>query len=176
MAAPIYSQEQVSAMIATPKSVKHDAWQERSAGRAGTAELRDRIPAHPIDESDLTEFVIETCRCIARGEASFTLFGKLAGYPEQALCRYEVQICRHANPKWFLPSMIGPRVLHKHVYSERAIREDWTWDKCAEPLKQHSRPRRKLTLQQCIDRLAPIFLQETNVKIHDADSMGLFGR
>src|SRR5438128_428070 len=118
MAAPIYSQQQVSALIALPKFVKYDEWQNRFDGRSTPDEERKRLKAHPVDATDSTEFVIETCKCIARGEASFTLFGKLIGYPEHPLCRYEVQISRHSNPKWFPPSMIGPRVLHKHVYNE----------------------------------------------------------
>jgi len=67
-------------------------------------------------------------------------------------------------------------VPHKYVYNERAIREDWPWDKCAEPLKLKSRPRKKLSIQQCIDWIAPIFLNDTHVEIHDPDSMELFGR
>lgn len=176
MAAAVYSQEQVSAMIAAPKYVQHEAWDKRTEGRAGTDEVRNRIRAFPKDDQDLTEFAIEACRCIARGEASFTLFGKLIGYPEEPLCRYEVQLVRHTNPRWFSPLVVGPRILHKHVYNERAIREGWMWDKCAEPLRQKSTPRRRLSLQQCIDRIAPIFLKETNVEIYDPDSMSLFGR
>jgi len=116
MAAPIYTQAQVAAMIATPKYVPHDAWNGRSEGREGTDEVRNRIEAHPIDENDSTQFLIERCRCAARGEASFTLFGRLSEYVQQPLCRYEIQICRHSNPKWFSgPSYISARVPHKHV-------------------------------------------------------------
>lgn len=177
MAAPIYTQAQVAAMIATPKYVPHDAWNGRSEGREGTDEVRNRIEAHPIDENDPTQFLIERCRCAARGEASFTLFGRLAEYVQQPLCRYEIQICRHSNPKWFSgPSYISARVPHKHVYNERAILEGWTWDKCAEPLKLNSQPKKKLSVEQCINWIAPIFLKEIHLEIHDPESNGLFGR
>lgn len=152
----------------------YDAWQNRYDGRSGTDEVRNRIKARPVDGDDLTDFTIEICRCVARQEASFTLFGKLVGYPDSPLCRYETQLCRHTNPKWFPPSVIPSRMLHRHVYNERAIREDWTWDKCAEPLKLKSVPKRKLSLQQSIDRLAPEFLKDTKIEIHDPDSASLF--
>jgi hypothetical protein len=177
MAAPIYTQDQVAAMIAMPKYVEHDAWEKRFDGRLGNDEERNRIKAQPADEKDLTEFVIEICRCIARGEASFTLFGKLLGYTEHPLCRYEIQCSRHTNPKWFSPSMFGSFIPHKHIYNERAVREDYSWDKCAEPLRMSlPRKKRKLTITQWIDRIGPHFLKDANIEISDPRAMPLFGR
>jgi hypothetical protein len=174
MAAPVYLQQQIVAMIATPKRVDYNAWQNRYEGRAKQTEERSRIEASPIDENDLTEFEIETCRCPAREEASFTLFGKLIGCPQEPLCRYEVQWCRHTNPRWFPPAYIGLRELHKHVYNERAIRENWPWDKCAELLNVKKKPKKQLSLQQCIERLGGIFLDETHTTIDDPASRDLF--
>ncbi|MDP9172891.1 MAG: hypothetical protein M3O30_03385 [Planctomycetota bacterium] len=167
VAAPIYSQQQVTAMLKTPKVVEHDAWENRFDGRKSTEEARVRIPVSPEDDADLTVFAIESCKCIVRGEVSFTLFGKMLEYPEHALCRYEMQLCRHNNPKWFPPSFISSRALHKHVYNERAIRDDMPWDKCAELLNLKKRPRRKLSLQQAIDLITPIFINEIRLEIHD---------
>lgn len=167
------------AMIALPKFVSYSAWQDRfdnvgvKDGRESALEWRPRVKAHPQNDLDLTEFVIETCRCPSRKEASFTLFGKLAGYPEQPLCRYEIQICRHNNPKWFPPPTVMPWVLHKHVYNERAIREGHPWDKCAEPILKKM-PRNKLSLQQAMDRLSGIFLTETVVSVESPETNDLF--
>jgi hypothetical protein len=158
-------------MLKLPKHVEHDAWQNRHDGRSGD---RPRIKASPNDRTNLTEFTIEIFKCAARGEASFTLLGRPSGYPEHALCRYEIQLVRHTNPKWFEPVFIGPRALHKHVYNERAIREDFPWDKCAEPLALKSHPRRRLSLEQAINRIAPIFLKELCVEILDRDTMSMF--
>lgn len=178
MAAPIYLQEQVSAMMATPKHVEHDEWQKRFEGRAGNDEERNRIKVYPNDEKDSTEFVVETCRCIARGEASFTLFGKLIGYTEHPLCRYEIQISPHRNPKWFPPTMFGSLVPHRHIYNERAIREDHSWDRCAEPLKELAVPKKgkKFSVQQWIDRIGPIFVKDVRLDVADPDADPLFGR
>ena len=176
MAAPLYSQAQVAKLIAMPKFVPHDEWEKRTDGRPGPEE-RQRIRAYPVDESDLTEFHIERCKWVARGEASFTLLCKLVGYPEEALCRYEIQLATHRNPKWFPPAYVGKRVPHKHVYNERAMREFGAWDKCATPLVFKPAPKRKMSLQQYIDRMiAPEFLKDVHVDIHDPDSMGLFYR
>lgn len=163
-------------MMKMPKLVPHDAWQNRFEGRKTTDEMRDRVPCTPLDESDLTEFCIEICHCPARGEASFTLFGKLNGYTDHPLCRYETQIGRHVNPKWIDPYFIGAGILHRHVYNERALREGWPWDKCAEPLKLTKVPKRKLSLQQAIDQMTPIFLRDLEIEIHDPDVNVLFGR
>jgi hypothetical protein len=171
MAAPIYSQEQVQRMLLVPKIVSHDEWENRFAGRQSPDEQRDRIKASPADADDLTEFWIEICRCAVRSEASFTMAAKLLEYPEHALCRYEVQLGSHTNPKWFTPHFVDRRALHKHIYNERAIREGFTWDKCAEPVKQ---PKRKLSFQQAIDHLTPIFLEELRIEIHDPNVRGLF--
>jgi hypothetical protein len=173
MAAPIYSQAQVDRMIRTSKFVEQDAWQNRSDGRQSTIEQRDRIKAAPKDDTNLTEFWIESCRCPGRCEASFTLIGKLLEYPEHPLCRYDFQISKHTNPKWFSPYVIGPRVPHRHVYNEKAIREGWTWDKCAEPIHQK---KRTYSLEQAINLLAPIFLNDLRIEIYDPDTIGaLFG-
>lgn len=163
-------------MIAVPKFVDYEAWYDRKDGRPGTDEVRHRIKARPANnKDDYTEFVIEACRCVARGEASFTLFGKLIGYPEQAICRYETQLCLHKNPKWFPPPLIQRRAIHRHVYNERAIREDWPWDKCAELVTfDKAMPRKKLSLQQYIERIGPKFLKDTNTEVHDPDSRDLF--
>lgn len=170
MAAPVYTQSQAQSMIEMQKVVPHDAWENRFEGRPSTTqEIRNRIRVVPEEEANLTEFIVETCLCPGRGEAAFTLLGKLLGYTEQPLCRYEVQISRHTNPRWFPPFVIAPRALHRHVYNERAIREDWPWDKCAELLKQ---PKRKLSLQQAIDILTPIFINDVRLEIHDPDVLG----
>jgi len=171
MAAPIYTQQQIDRMLKIPKSVPYDAWENRFEGRQSTDELRDRFKARPIDETDLTEFTIEICRCSVRHEASFTLFGRLLEYPEHPICRYEIQLCRHRNLKWFPPRIVDPRMLHKHVYSERAIREGWPWDKCAEPIGQN---RKNLSLEQAIGRLTPVFLENLKIEIHDSEVQDLF--
>jgi len=162
-------------MIALPKYVEHDEWEKRFAGRVGNDEDRNRIRARPTNEKDLTEFIIEVCRCVARCEASFTLTGKLLGYTEHPLCRYDIQCSRHKNPKWFSPSMFGPFVPHKHVYNERGVRDDYAWDKCAEPLQMSLPKRRRLTVTQWVDRIGPIFLKEANIEIRDPGAMPLFG-
>jgi hypothetical protein len=173
MAASIYTQRQIDAMIAEPKHVPFDAWDHRWDGRESGDEHRIRVKVFPDNKASLTEYVVECCKCAARGEASFTLFGRLLGYPEHSVCRYERQLCRHNNPRWFPPSVIGSNVLHRHVYNERAVTEDWPWDKCAEPLKIVV-PKRKLSLQQAIDRLTPEFLKDIKLEVHDPQTMGLF--
>lgn len=181
MAATIYTQAQVVGMLAISKHVPFDDWEDqqgknnRLKGREGTDEQRVRIKVFPDDESDLTEFAVETCRCVARGEASYSLFGKLLGYPEHVLCRYDLQTCRHTNPKWFPPFVIGSRVLHRHIYNERAIRDDWPWDKCAEPL-DIPKTKRKLSFQQSIDRLTPHFLADIKLEVYDPDTAGTLFR
>jgi hypothetical protein len=177
MAAPIYSQAQADAMIVAPKYISYDAWNEQWANlcarvrRPASDEDRVRIKVESGD-GDLTEFCVECCKCPARGEASYTLFGKLLGYVEHPLCRYDLQVCRHTNPRWFPPWVIGSRVLHRHIYNERAIRENCTWDKCAEPLKI-PKPKRKLSFQQSIDRLTPHFLTDIKLDIYDPKVAGM---
>jgi hypothetical protein len=173
VAAPIYSQAQVAAMLKMPKIVDHDAWQGRQDGRESRDENRHRIEAQPEDKSNTTKFTIEICRCVVRAEASFTLLGKMLGYPEHALCRYETQICWHTNPKGYASGDIGPRAPHKHIYNEKMIRDGYPWDRCAEGLKL-KKVRRKLSLEQTINRMAPIFLNEINVEIFDPDVAPLF--
>jgi hypothetical protein len=141
----------------------------QKGGRESTVEWRPRIDAYPVDEANLTIFRIESCTCPARNEASFTLFGRMAGYGEHPLCRYEIQLCRHTNPKWFSPYVIAPWVLHKHIYSEQAIRRGHPWDKCASPLLK-TQPRRRFSLQQAIGRISRIFLDENLIEIHGQNS------
>jgi len=174
MAAPVYLQSQVDTMLNAPKYVRFNAWENRLPGRTHSEEIRHRIKAFPFDPKDATLFIIESCHCLSRRQVSFSLFGKMKGYPEHALCRYEIQTIRHRNPDWFPPQYVGNRVLHKHVYSERAIREGYTWDKCAEVLL--CRPQ-IFILERAIDHLTPLFLSELKIEIHDPDVLtSLFGR
>lgn len=172
MAAPLYNQWQVDRMLQMPKYVPFDAWETRWSGRDSGTGHRPRISAFPIDENDATEFVIESCHSDSRREVSFTLLGKLIGCPRVPLCRYESQIGRHKNPEWYPPEWVEDRVLHRHVHSERAIREGLAWCACADvigpPVER---------IQQAIDHLTPIFLKELTIEIHDRDvRTGLFGR
>ncbi len=63
----------------------------------------------------------------------------------------------------------------RHGDNERAIREGWPWDKCASPLKI-PKTKKKLSLQQSIDRLTPIFLEDINLDIYDPEIGSLFFR
>lgn len=159
-------------MLAAPKYVPFDAWDNRWAGRESTIETRHRIKAFPTDANDLTQFTIESCHCYPRREISFTLFGRMLSYPSVPICRYEVQNGRHRNPAMYPPRFVGNRVLHTHVYNERVIRHGGSWDACADVIGPAVD-----RVQEAIDRLTPLFLEQLSIEVHDPDVSGeLFGR
>jgi hypothetical protein len=169
MRASIYTNAQVRAMMLAPKYVRYDAWEERWKGRDDKSDVKHRISVCPRDEKDPTEFSVESSICIARREVAFTFFGQLIGYPMLPLCRYDFQRGKHKNPRWWPgPEWIEPRVLHRHIYDERAEREGLGWDGCAEIIGEAVD-----RVQQAIDRLTPAFLSDLNIEVHDPDAKGM---
>jgi hypothetical protein len=178
MAAPIYNEAQIATLMTTPKYIAWDAWQRRfetrTSGRAtAIGEFRHKLKASPVDPKDATSFEVEIFQCHTRTEIAFTLHAKLQGYTKVAVCRYDYQPGRHKNPKWFPPAVISNRVLHRHVYSPRAIREDLPWDACAEVIS----PLEVRGMQAATDRLTQLFVQGLAIDVHDPDfRSGLFAR
>jgi hypothetical protein len=171
VAAPIFNQLEVEQLLEMPKHAAHDAWEDRHNGRN---EMQARVPVTPDDKSAFVQFEVEAYKCPEKNEASFTLIAKSVGRPEQAICRYEIHIGRHKNLRWMSPVFVGSKIPHKHIYNEKAVRDDWPWDQCAEPLKFKKSLPRKISLQQAIDRIAPIFLVEVHLEIYDPNVQTLF--
>lgn len=165
MAAPVFSKSDVLRLIAMPKHVRYDDWQADWKSREGSVPAV-KIKAFPNDEDEDIEFIIERVDRRDRGEVTLNLYVKL---PELArahpLCRYDLQNLRHRNPKWFTPKIIPSRTFHKHVYNERAVRENLPkdWALCAEPID--IKPERDF--QRNLSKLLRVFLEELHIEMHD---------
>jgi hypothetical protein len=170
MAAPIYSQAEADAMIAMPKRIAFDAWNDRGEGRTTTGEFSCEIKAGPEDATlqSRYEFEIEIRRNSDLPSYSITLCGRMDNRPKQALCRYDVQAFQHDNTPSLCPppDSIDPGIFHRHTYNESSCQYLDRWDGCAEPLDipQDGDFHKQLA------RLRSQFLIDMSIKFSDANT------
>jgi hypothetical protein len=165
MAASLFTQSQVSRLIAMPKHARFEDWEGKWASRDG-AEGNVKILAHPDDGTDGLEFHIERTYRPSREEISVTMGVKITGRDCFPICRYDIQIGKHINVhRWFRPRLIPPLAPHKHVYNARAVKEGTPsdWDKCASLLDIHGGG----SQAQKMERLMREFAREVSLSLHD---------
>lgn len=174
MAAPLFNETEIIRLLSMGKHVRYDDWHTKWSGRAGT-QGNARVRAFPAPgEAGDYEFTIERHEEPARDELSLRLYVKAPGR-EHILCRYDIQVGKHNNPKWYSPAAIGRRAAHRHVYNPEAVRRGTPkdWDICADLVDMPAGG----TPQSVLQRLTQVFLSELNVSIQDQSAQQhLFGR
>jgi hypothetical protein len=120
MAAPLFRDEEIAALIRVRKYVEVDAAHSRKVDREG---IPSGFVAHS-DEYPEAEFVFH----LARNHDGCNLILSVRmgdGRPSQAICRYDIQDGAHLNRDG---SQIMPREPHSHIYKEESVRETGQWD------------------------------------------------
>lgn len=167
MQLPIYTQQQADAMIALPKRAVYEAQMYAIAGQHRSGFAIKEFAAHPEDLTQPVRFKILTQANFDLDAYSITLLASWEAGPWQALCRYDVHDSYHPNDNCVHcgpPPGIEPGVLHVHRYNEAAIRDDWTWDKCATPLAID--PEQPLHRQ--LRQLIGLFVQDMQIRFSDS--------
>jgi hypothetical protein len=116
-------------------------------------------------------FVINCSSRPLRGLVAYTLIGEMPGRPDHPLCRYDIQASRHRNPQWWPPPVIPPRVIHRHLYNERAVREGQGWDWCADLVLAP-----ELSARHNSAVLSQVFIDGIALTIQDPEVRDLFSR
>lgn len=129
MAAPVYRQHEILAMIAMPKTL--DWGVEHAKDRSG--DERSKVIPLILDDPQYT-MKLEIRRNPDLGEYTVLLRGMMAGRDFEGVIRYDIQDNEHTNPPWYSPELILPGQPHQHVYNETAIRKRLEWDACADPI------------------------------------------
>lgn len=164
MATSIYTQVEIDQMLATPKDIELDAWEDRTQDRKRSPNsVAIEVSARDRDDMDFNIAIVRSPRI---GSESITLIGKILGRDRRAIARYDIHDAAHKNPPWFDPGFIGPRQPHRHLYNERALKEDREWHACAEPLD----------LPDDAQRLLGKLLDDLNIRFSDSKTnTQLFG-
>ena len=179
-AAPLYLQSEVDELLAMAKRIPDsDVSQPRTAKqkrrvrrRAYPGETFTILQCVPADGRPGIAFEVEVCRNLRNDSVVVQLFAQISPRPMRPICHYDIHDTPHENPPWFPPAMIDGGQFHRHVYSERAIREtdEDAWEACATPLD--------LGLGGSPNaleaRLRKRFLDDLNIVFDDGGTRGLF--
>jgi hypothetical protein len=144
MAAPLYFQPEIDALLKMKKRIVADAWKpltpahKREAGkRQNSFEDVATMEAKAFDGSDKYEFQIELCHNLRNDAIAITLFAQIVPRNLTPICRYDVHDSPHNNPKWYSPRKIASGKVHRHIYNERAIRDGdlASWSDCGDSVR-----------------------------------------
>ncbi len=161
VAAPLFTDDEIKRFITMRKNVAHEAWQNMGESRAGR---QNRTILASADTQPSLRFEIEWDQTDTA--CSFTLSVHTDdGRPKQAIVRYDIQDNPHTNPKDMPPKYIPPGQPHRHIHTERGMREFGNWSKWAEPIQ--------LKRESC-DLLRAKFLQDLNIHFTDSQTHGAF--
>ncbi len=119
------------------------------------------------------KFTVEPRYSVPTGAFSITLAGRISDGLWQPICRYDVHPSPHEN-KAFCETgkiLIPSGSIHRHTYSEDAIRRTGAWHKCAELLFvredfPHAAKRR--------EQVKRSFLEGLKMKLVDKDAFRKF--
>jgi len=131
LAAAIYTDEEVRAMVALRKEIPHSEWQN---SRRNRQDADNSVVFHAVSEGHEIIFTIETVTNPILESCSFTLSVEVPPRPRRAIARYSIDDGDHENPLWFQPPEVLGGTPHRHIMSKRAIDEEGKWDACAEVL------------------------------------------
>jgi hypothetical protein len=175
MAAPIYSQAEAQFLIECDKGLVGNAFSQLVPARGNQYRLSCRIDLLTYgQEEGRFMFRLEVQVNERTEEAGISLLGNMDSRGWVGLARYEIQRMSHYNKEPCDRRTIRANVVHRHIYSEAAVRELHFWDSCAEELPEVPTGG---SFGQIRERIMRRMLDDMKIELVDRDAAdGLFVR
>jgi hypothetical protein len=172
MAAPIFEQSEIDAILDCEKYLSSDAQKRRTRYRSSDGTRQRKLELQILSDVPwpLEVFFEESIKD-SRSEVTFGLLADVDKRGRELVCHYDIQANWHENPPWSDGKTLNPYVPHKHVYSPENLRHgDLTGLRIATAIKMRAQD----SFEKKTENLFRIFCDDLKITMDKDPQLNLF--